>query len=278
MALSNRFFSILWLFIVIAGLNSCSLSFEKRHYRKGYHIEVVKNNPHRIVTNQYPSEQAVNITPPEKNRQISSEQSKKHELNDSKVNVVPHSPKRKMPVIDKKSVVKISSEKIKRSSDCDVITLKDGAQIDAMIINIGEDVIAYKKCNFESGPVYTISTGTVDIIHLRNGDYYKPKGNVINTNTRTNGNGNGVGEMIVSILGFVFSLFAFVMCFFGFAYGTTILTGIFGSFGFLLGIFGTVFSAIRMNPGNKTFTLPGVVLGALAILLFMVALTILVLV
>jgi hypothetical protein len=276
MASSKSLFSLIGLTILIAGLNSCSLTFEKRHYRKGYHIEVVKNNPHRIITGDHPTDEVVNFIELEKKQEEKPENPQSTEIKENEIKVEHRSPRQHLPAIHKKSVIKLPSKKIKRGSECDVITLKDGAQIDAIIVNIGEDVIAYKKCNFESGPLYTISTGSVEMIYLRNGDYYKPKANMNTSNTK--GNSNGVGEMIVSILAFVFSLFAFVMCFLGFAYGATVLTGIFGTFGFILGIIGTVFSAIRMNSGNKKHTLPGIILGALAILLFMVAITILVLV
>jgi hypothetical protein len=278
MEFSRLFLFIAGLFLLI-GFSSCSMTFEKRHYRKGYHIEMVKTQYQNTGSTDQRSVQLLKVEAPVVKLRPNGQQTKESKLTGDEI----HGSKnihteRYRPVINTKNIKKISSGKINPNADCDVITLKDGTQIDAMIENIGEDYITYRKCNFESGPSYTLSMNKVEMIHLRNGDYYKPKANLTTNNSKSNaGKGNGMGELVIGILAVVFSLFALIMSFLTFTYGAATLAFIFGPFGFILGIIGVILTAIKLNPDNHANTIPALVLAGLAILFFMVAIAVLVL-
>ncbi len=78
----------------------------------------------------------------------------------------------------------------------DIITLKDGTEITSKILEVAEDVVKYKKWDYQDGPTFTISKDKVFMIKYSNGtkDVFndsskpkekeedKPKENVYNRN------------------------------------------------------------------------------------------------
>lgn len=276
----QRILPTLFTLACVVLFTSCSMSFEKRLYRKGYHVEVIKNKSRHGGTHSSFSRESSVVVLPHQNLPVVRNDQPTSLKPESDVFIATNTTRPNIsikPKINKRSVVKLNTKKLSNGSDCDEITLKDGMKIEAVIVSIGETEIVYKKCNFTDGPSYILSTTQVDIIHLRNGDYYKPKGyGNMNTNTNVK-SGNGVGELVIGILACFFALFAFAMSFFV-SYGGTILSSMFGSVGFILGIIGTILSAVKMNPQNQSKTIPGLIMAALAIVLFMVTIAILVLV
>lgn len=61
------------------------------------------------------------------------------------------------------------SDKEKELEECDVITLKNGQEIKAKILEIGEDKIKYKKCGKTDGPTYTKSKADILLIRYPDG-------------------------------------------------------------------------------------------------------------
>ena len=57
----------------------------------------------------------------------------------------------------------------KAKEQCDNLMLKSGEEISASIEEVGEDLIKYRKCNNQSGPLYSISRNKVFMIKYANG-------------------------------------------------------------------------------------------------------------
>ncbi len=269
-------FRLACLFFISIGLFSCSMTIEKRHYRKGYHVDMVKNNNRKK-----------SVVKEEDQVKIFNAETEKLETNvsfepqEQTIPKVSTSQDKNIHLSTKKKATPTIQDRIKRSRvDCDVIRLRDGTIIEAVIDNIGETTVTYRKCNYTSGPLYSVSVLKIDVIELGNGDFFRPKtDNIYSLNNRPSHQSNGIGEMVTGILAFIFALFAFVMSFLtGVSYGgAAIIAWVFGTIGFITGIVGTVISAASMNPENQTRTTIGIALSALAILFFMVVVVILVL-
>lgn len=129
----------LWcLIIVIAGLSSCSMTFEKRHYRKGYHIEVVKNNNRHVSVAQNPVKQ---IGLFDKEVIQSDEESKlqvEKELNP--IVSTRNSPKNR-PQLSTEKTVKLVKE---NNDDNDLLISKNRNQREVLEKKIGESRLTYK--------------------------------------------------------------------------------------------------------------------------------------
>lgn len=259
------------------GLFSCSISIEKRHYLKGYHIDVVKNNKKkRVVENPVDhvkvfdgeiqkSETVINAWP--KQLLVPTVNS----FHNDSIS------KRSDHLTTKKSSLNIKKLVHRKKSDCDLIILKDGTQIEVLIENIGEVELTYKKCNFIDGPLYSLNINKIEVVQLRNGDFFRPKSdsNTSNVSDKTTNGRSGIGEMVLGILAIFFAIFATIMSFF--TYPAASLAWAFGTFGFILGIIGTILSAAHMSKENFSKTIVGLILSALAIILFMITVIVLVL-
>lgn len=162
--------------VLLLFIQSCSIT--KRHYLPGYSVEWQKNKVSEVSA------------PDKNNNGINS-------FDDTR------SPD-EMPVsasIDKsepynnstKTLLKIGTQKkqfpIKSTEGCDVISLKNGEEINAKILEIGQTEIKYKKCDNLDGPTYIIpkssatkikfSNGTTEVINsvtakAEESDYYSP--------------------------------------------------------------------------------------------------------
>ncbi len=62
-----------------------------------------------------------------------------------------------------------AQETIVNNDSCDIITLRNGDEINAKVIEIDQDVVKYKKCENLSGPVYTLSKSEILFIKYSDG-------------------------------------------------------------------------------------------------------------
>lgn len=275
----QRCFSLWFLAVISIGFFSCSMSIEKRHYRKGYYIDVVNNNKKKSAM----ADQTNFV-------QSSDQKIQKSEMvinNEPEQLIAPivslfrkdSIPKRKDHLSNRNSSFNIKKLANRKKTECDLIILKDGTQFEALVENIGETVLTYKKCNFADGPLYSVNINKIEVVQLRNGDYFRPKSGGSNNNggNKSTSGSNGIGEMVLGILAFIFAFFGMVMSFLTYSYGAIILAYVFGTFGFILGIIGTVLSAAHMESDNFGKTIVGLILSAVAILLFMITIIVLVL-
>jgi len=93
---------------------------------------------------------------------------------------------------------------------CDIIVLKSGIRIKAKVKEITEEVIKYKKCDFEEGPLYTQSKKDVSEIEYANGtketvQYDAPQKST-NQNFSAEGNERGKKVEALGVVGLVLSI------------------------------------------------------------------------
>ena len=125
------------------------------------------------------------------------------------------------------------------SEECDNIILKNGEEISAKIIEITPDLIKYKKCNNQDGPIVSINKSEVMMIKYSNGTKElvsissKKEGATSKRELRGN-NGFAIAALICGILGFV-------------------VPG--------LGLLSIIFGAIGLSRKGRGMALTGMILG-----------------
>lgn len=92
-------------------------------------------------------------------------------------------------------------------SECDFIICKNGDEIEAKVLEIGENEIKYKKCNNTEGPTISIRSSEVVMIKYPNGtkDIIKNSNNTSTSITITKGQNNsesGKSQIVAVILCF----------------------------------------------------------------------------
>jgi|LauGreDrversion4_2_1035121.scaffolds.fasta_scaffold87740_1 TM2 domain-containing membrane protein YozV len=92
-------------------------------------------------------------------------------------------------------------------SECDVIILQNGDEIEAKVLEIGTDEIKYKKCNNQEGPTITIKNSQVLLVKYPNGskDIIKQNTNQSTNSTSNQNNSNsttGKSQIVALILCF----------------------------------------------------------------------------
>jgi hypothetical protein len=197
--MQNRILPLVILLSLI--LSSCSLTFEKRHYRKGYHTDIVANHKRQVR----PTE-SVRI-----NSQIV-------QVNQAETPVIIKDPTVdvNLQTIEKVNFTKNNTQvktttKSKfipnlKLADCDVITLKNGEEIEALIVKISDTEIEYKKCNNKEGPSYIVKSSDVLLIKLKNGENYVPKENPEQQNNNVN-NGRPRTKPFFALMAICFVIF-----------------------------------------------------------------------
>ena len=91
------------------------------------------------------------------------------------------------------------------SGECDNIILKDGGEISAKIIEITPDLIKYKKCGNQDGPLISINKSEVMMVRYIDGtkDIITSNNSKDKSGNDQKGNGFAVVALICGILGFV---------------------------------------------------------------------------
>ena len=189
-------------------LSSCSI--EKRIHTSGYHIKWNKSNQN---SGRKKLASKNNEKPPKENKiltvDIAENNYKKIEsdmiasINSNEASLEFHSEIKAM---------------LKNNGPCDILTLRDGSEISAKVVEITSNEIKYKKCDYQDGPLYTKLKSDVFMIKYSNGskDVFSSKETSDNsvksklerleemdrdpTYTKTNG---------MAIAGFVLSLFGY---------------------------------------------------------------------
>jgi hypothetical protein len=151
---------------------------------------------------------------------------------------------------------------------CDIIMLKDGTDIESKVVEIGTDVIKYKKCDNESGPTYTVPRDDVFKIKYSNGstELISPIKQTQLTNStlaheqRTDKQQLG---FILSIVGIVFGVVGLILVFF------PIVSLIFGLISLIAGIMAMRYARDANNSNTVLISKLGgwaISLGALALI------------
>jgi hypothetical protein len=255
----------LLLLTILLGFSSCT--FTKRLYTKGYHVD-------------YP------IAGPKKNTHSS-----KKELEDQKIisensktafdldNSISSTQNEKGVILNPSLQVSFNEiynkENVKnKNDDCDLIIMMDDTQIKAKVLEITETQIKYKKCSYQDGPTFTQSLTDVNHIKFANGEFFIPEikeDEDLNTNKPAVKSGKFDGGP--SVAGLVFSILATV-----FSIITWFFSWIFTIPGLVMGLLAIILGAV----GSKRKYLKGMgvyslVMGIITFIVSLIALIILVL-
>ena len=155
--------------LLLLTMSACSVHIEKRRYRPGYHIDLVKNKqPHstfaRLKSTPVLSTSCTiqNIHAPVKDSVTSSV-----------FPVIPVHQKLPVHVVPAKTSRTVLSD----IDACDTIVLTDQTRIIGRIVSMSNDQVRYRKCNDvdePNAPVFVISMEIVAEVHKGNGNSFKP--------------------------------------------------------------------------------------------------------
>ena len=160
---------IITLNLLVFVVSSCSI--EKRVHRSGFHIEWKSWKRAYNVTTLTKK----NIAKQPNGNQIKSvAQSEVVSNLITNVDSVIETPiyasidNTIIPTI-KSSIKQKTLSIISPSENCDIITLKSSEEIKAKILEVGQNEIKYKKCDYLDGPTFTIANTDVYMIKFPNG-------------------------------------------------------------------------------------------------------------
>ncbi|MEI8137415.1 MAG: DUF4190 domain-containing protein [Bacteroidota bacterium] len=188
-------------------LFSCSV--QKRKYKKGFYVSSHKTINHTkkdksILTNKEPvSEKLIS-----KNSLLPVEQTTFLEASVA-TNLQLLKP------------TKFPSLLQSKDGPCDAITLKNGEEISAKILEITPIEIKYKKCNMQDGPMYIVKKTDVFMIKYSNGskEVFKDEPESRSTNSNPNSNSSNTNKPKTTHEAAIFSLVAGI-CGFLFFFGS----------------------------------------------------------
>jgi hypothetical protein len=182
------------------------MSLVKRRYSPGYHLEVVKHHPrreHPAVNSSVAMNRVENELVP---------------LNITRDSIaINKTPVQKVNVLTKQStfpakLTKHQHPKTTLQDSCDVVYMVTGERINAIVIEIGENYVSYKKCDDLKGRLYTVKTKMINNITLRNGEYFIPKDSIIVDKDKERKKSNTL--FIMSIVAISLAAIALLLSFF----------------------------------------------------------------
>ncbi|MDO8998552.1 MAG: DUF4190 domain-containing protein [Bacteroidota bacterium] len=153
-------------------LISCSV--QKRKYQKGFYVSSNTSKTHskkdnsKSLKNDFNSEKLVQKTyslPIEERIELEASVSK----NFSEINSL-----------------KKTSFFFRATDSCDIITLRNGDEVSAKVLEITSIEIKYKRCNLSDGPLYIVKKSDVFMIKYTNGTKDVFKSEPITTNQEQN--------------------------------------------------------------------------------------------
>jgi len=153
--LKKNYFLLLSGIAIVFLLSGCSI--EKRRYSSGYHVEWNHAKPGRVAERFIPKVKSISVQQVfAKERSVQDDRLLREASLSNYTTVLKHtSHRRNAPVI--------------HPADCDVITLKNGDEIRAKVLEVSTDEIKYKLCNDSTGISYGISSSDVFMIVYQNG-------------------------------------------------------------------------------------------------------------
>ncbi len=239
--------SVIYLLLLVMIGSACSI--DKRHYNKGFHItKHTKVKAANSLAQVHEEAVVLDHKTVEDKEIVGKNQSDppENELADP-------------PSLETKTT---TADSIK----CDRIIFRDGHEDECLIKEVSETEIKYKKCGFEEGPLYTVSSSSVSAILYRNGNkefygnYVKPKKSHAESEDYIDGYTTWSSDPreieVFSVLSLVFSVIYFIP-------GLSIVFGFIG------------LKMFQKEPGKykgKGFAYAGIILGSLLLLVLLLAL------
>lgn len=241
-----------------------SCNIEKRHYRPGYSVDLISKKKCAAKPNKdctvVPSNNSIN----DNNKLAQSNEAIASTTND---------------LIISSSISKQDDSNV--TKECDLIIYKSGEEVKAYVVDIGDEIIKYIKCDNPSGPTYSVKKSDVFMIKYPNGtkdvitsitqsSSYQSKQNIQDSSGLNSGPTDKKVEGL-SLAGFILGVLGIL----------TIFSG--GAFAILAGILAIIFGAIglariKKNPEKlkgKGFAITALICGLIIAALIIAGLALL---
>jgi hypothetical protein len=144
------------LIFTITTLVNCTV--QKRSHRNGYYVCWNKKANQPLKTSRLLRSEQTNVVTPIVNAkaEVKNEQAPLFASSAKSADLV-------------KTPLRIRSLVIEKDTCGDLITLRDGNEINAKVIEVGADEIKYKRCDNIDGPLFTVKTDNVFMIKYISG-------------------------------------------------------------------------------------------------------------
>lgn len=236
-------------FLAILTLNSCTI--EKRLHSSGYHIDW-KNKKHEVENKKTTTQNSfakieTQKLENDKNQIVNTETAENYNTIDESFSAS-----------DKAIILKPAFQKNKLG-ECDIIVLKNGEEIEALVSEITSGLIKYKICDNPSGQDYTIKKSEVFMIKYINGtkDVFNVGENENQTEPEESINKTSKRLLVSALLSFLFALL-----------GLFVAALPFGLTAMILGVVAlNKINKSRESYSGKVFAVIGFILGVIDFLL-----------
>lgn len=163
------------VFLLLVLLNSCSI--QKRDYLPGYHVTWNSANPFKgknqqqiidnqtFVVDEYDLAEKSNLSV----EHVNSFHANNDNLLENDYHDFSSSVESVEDLIPFKSNSSVQNSSIFKNYDCDVITMRNGNDIRAKVLEVGISEVKYKDCGNLEGPTFTIAKKDVFLIKYANG-------------------------------------------------------------------------------------------------------------
>lgn len=190
-----------------------SCSIEKRVHMSGYHIEWHKSNKslaknEKVRTN----DNVVDKLSINKIETLPNQMDNDVELLASSSNEIVLT-NTKSDILKNQKTKQLSQVRTVLNTDCDVIILKNGQEIQAKVLEVGQTEVKYKNCDNQNGPTFSKNKSEIFMIKYPNGTstvIEESKSNssnvTVNVNTTSNSNPTNKSVDIAVVLWFFLGL------------------------------------------------------------------------
>jgi TM2 domain-containing membrane protein YozV len=144
-----------FILIIILFLPSCSI--EKRVHLTGYHIDWKNSNQRKEISKFNSSPQQNSFTKNDAEQILIGEPFENLSASTNNSQILPN-----------KAITEINKKSID-FNDCDIIILRNGAEIKAKVLEVGSTEIKYKNCDNQNGPTFTKIKADIFMIKYPNG-------------------------------------------------------------------------------------------------------------
>lgn len=264
-SLSPTYLYAIVVLVAIVLFSSCSMT--KRRYSSGYHIEFRGNQQAKGTNDTKQQEYA---------KQAGSMKHETAEYAFLDDNSILQSPLSISPVVSR-----ADSNMVNPVNDltCDKIYFSDRTSIDAIISEITDTHIKYKKCNNPDGPLYTVSIDKINLIKFANGDEFIPElpEETLDTPQKNKPSESSEDARPIAganIAGFILTIFAYIFFMVGLFIPNITFGIVFLSLALILSFVGLITGATGIKKRWKGLGISALIIG---LIIFILALLFLIL-
>ena len=177
-----------------------SCSVEKRVHMSGYHIEWQKSNKslaknEKVIRNENLVDQLVI----NEIKTLPSQMDNELELFASNSNDIILT-STTSDIFKNKKINNLKQVKKVLNTDCDIIILKNGQEIQAKVLEVGQTEIKYKNCDNQSGPTFSKNKSEIFMIKYPNGTSTVMEESKSNSSSSSNSNPTDKSLVIAVVL------------------------------------------------------------------------------